>query len=62
MVYERLSGCFHALADKAQITAGKTKKLFKNPLRIIDASVIISLRLSAYDWASYGTAKGGPIP
>jgi putative transposase len=31
---------FHAVADKAQVIAGRTKKLFKNPLRIIDASVI----------------------
>jgi hypothetical protein len=48
---------FHAVADKAQMTAGKTKKLFKNPLRIIDASVI-SLCLATYDWAAYRTAKG----
>jgi hypothetical protein len=48
---------FHAVVDKAQMTAGKTKKLFKNPLRIIDASVI-SLCLATYDWASYRKAKG----
>jgi hypothetical protein len=48
---------FHAVVDKAQMTAGKTKKLFKNPLRIIDASVI-SLCMATYDWASYGKAKG----
>jgi hypothetical protein len=48
---------FHALADKAQIIAGKTKKLFKNPLRIIDAPVI-SLCLTKYDRASYRKAKG----
>jgi hypothetical protein len=30
---------FHTVVDKAQTIAGKTKKLFKNPLRVIDASV-----------------------
>jgi hypothetical protein len=48
---------FHAVVDKAQMIAGRTKKLFKNPLRIIDASVI-SLCLATYDWASYRKAKG----
>jgi hypothetical protein len=48
---------FHAMVDKAQMTAGRTKKLFKNPLRIIDASVV-SLCLATYDWASYRKAKG----
>ncbi|MDR0378234.1 MAG: hypothetical protein LBH70_10630 [Spirochaetaceae bacterium] len=48
---------FHTVVDKVQMIAGKTKKLFKNPLRIIGASVI-SLRLAAHDWASYGMAKG----
>jgi hypothetical protein len=31
---------FHTLADKVQMIAGRTKKQFKNPLRIIDAPVI----------------------
>jgi hypothetical protein len=48
---------FHAVADKAQMIAGKTKKLFKDPLRIIDASVI-SLCLATCDRASYRRAKG----
>jgi hypothetical protein len=48
---------FHALVDKAQHIAGKVKKQFKNPLRIIDAS-IISLCLATYDWAAYRKAKG----
>jgi hypothetical protein len=48
---------FHAVADKAQQIAGKTRKLFKNPLRIIDASVI-SLCLERYEWATYRKAKG----
>jgi hypothetical protein len=33
------------------------KKLFKNPLRIIDAS-IISLYLARYKWATCSKAKG----
>jgi hypothetical protein len=46
---------FHAVADKAQGIAGKMKKLFTSPLRIIDASVI-SLCLKKYDWAKYRKA------
>ncbi|MDR1903528.1 MAG: hypothetical protein LBQ88_14785 [Treponema sp.] len=48
---------FYTAVDKAQLLAGRTKKLFKNPLRIIDASVI-SLCLAAYGWAAYRKAKG----
>jgi hypothetical protein len=48
---------FHTTVDKAQGIAGRMKKLFKNPLRIIDASVI-SLCLARYDWAKYRRAKG----
>jgi hypothetical protein len=48
---------FHAVVDKAQLLAGRTKKLFKHPLRIIDASVI-SLCRATYDGASYRKAKG----
>ena len=48
---------FHAVAGKAQALAGKTKKHFKNPLRIIDASVI-SLCLATYNWAAYRKAQG----
>jgi hypothetical protein len=48
---------FHGAVDRAQGITGKMKKLFKDPLRIIDASVI-SLCLKRYDWASYRKAKG----
>ncbi|GHU15908.1 hypothetical protein FACS1894163_04240 [Spirochaetia bacterium] len=48
---------FHAVVSKAQRIAGKALKQFKNPLRIIDAS-IISLCLSRFDWAAYRKAKG----
>jgi transposase len=48
---------FHAVVNKAQMIAGNTKKLFKSPLRIIDAS-IISVCLATYDWAVYRKAKG----
>ena len=48
---------FHMVVDKAQGIAGRMKKLFKNPLRIIDASVI-SLCLKRFDWAAYRKAKG----
>jgi hypothetical protein len=48
---------FHEVVDKAQMIAGKTKKLFENPLRIIDAS-IISVCLAKYDWAAYRRPRG----
>jgi hypothetical protein len=48
---------FHTVAEKTRMTAGKTKKLFKSPLRIIDTT-IISLCLAACDWAAYRKAKG----
>ena len=48
---------FHAMAEKAQGIAGKMKKKFKDPLRIIDASVI-SLCIQRFDWAKYRRTKG----
>jgi hypothetical protein len=48
---------FHAAVDKAQGIAGKTNRLFKNPLWIIDASVI-SVCLARCDWAACRAAKG----
>jgi transposase len=54
---ELFQDVFHKLVEKAQCIAGKTQKKFKNPLRIIDAS-IISLCLLRFDWAKYRKAKG----
>ena len=51
------SSVFHELVCKAQIIAGKTGKKFKNPLRIIDMTVI-PLCLSKFDWAKFRKAKG----
>jgi len=48
---------FHALIDKAQVIAGRMKKKFENPLRIIDASVI-PVCLSRFNWAKYRKSKG----
>jgi hypothetical protein len=48
---------FHAMVDKAQGVAGKMKKKFKDPLRIIDAS-IIPLCLAKFNWAKYRKTKG----
>jgi len=48
---------FHALVDKAQGIAGKMKKKFNDPLRIIDAT-IISVCLSRFNWAKYRKSKG----
>jgi len=48
---------FHMLSDKAQTISGRTDKKFKDPLRIIDASVI-SLCIKVFDWAKYWKSKG----
>ena len=48
---------FHYIVDEAQILGNKLAKKFKDPLRIIDAS-IISLCIHRFDWAKYRTTKG----
>jgi len=50
-------GVFLKLVDKAQAVSGKMKKKFKDPLRVIDATVI-SLCLARFNWAKYRKAKG----
>ena len=54
---EIFKNVFHKLVNKAQNVSGTIKKKFKDPLRIIDAS-IISLCLARFDWAKYRKAKG----
>ena len=48
---------FSSMTEKAQEIGGKAQKKFKDPLRIIDAS-IISLCLNKFDWAKYRKSKG----
>jgi len=48
---------FDSMVEKAQGIAGPMGRKFKDPLRIIDAS-IISLCLKRFDWAKYRKAKG----
>jgi len=48
---------FLKLVDKAQAVSGTMKKKFKDPLRVIDATVI-SLCLARFNWAKYRKAKG----
>jgi hypothetical protein len=48
---------FHDVVDKAQRIAGRAKKKFKDPLRIIDTS-LIPLCIKCFDWAKYRTTKG----
>ena len=55
--HEIFKAAFHGLVDKAQAIAGRTKKKFTDPLRIIDASVI-SVCLKRFDWAKYRKRKG----
>jgi hypothetical protein len=55
--HEVFTDVFYAMVDKAQGIGGKMQKKFRNPLRIIDASVI-SLCLKRFDWAKYRKSKG----
>ena len=55
--HEIFKSVFHVLVDKAQDIAGKMKKKFNDPLRIIDAT-IISICLSRFNWAKYRKSKG----
>jgi len=48
---------FYDIVEKAQMVGTKAHKKFKDPLRIIDAT-IISLCLKQFDWAKYRKAKG----
>jgi hypothetical protein len=48
---------FDKLVGKAQAISGNMKKKFRDPLRIIDATVI-SLCLARFNWAKYRKAKG----
>jgi len=48
---------FQMTSEKVQMIAGRSKKKFKNPLRIIDSSVI-ALCISQFDWAKYRKTKG----
>jgi len=55
--HDLFKSVFHKLVDKAQNISGKMKKKFKDPLRIIDATVI-SLCLKRFNWAKYRKSKG----
>jgi hypothetical protein len=48
---------FHGVVDKAQRLAGKMRKKFKDPLRIID-STTLPLCLAKCPWAVFKQAKG----
>jgi hypothetical protein len=55
--HEVFRSVFYVLSEKAQKIAGRAKKKFKDPLRIIDAT-IMSLCISQFDWAKYRASKG----
>ena len=55
--HEMYKSVFYAMVDRAQGIAGKMKKKFTDPLRIIDATVI-SLCLKRFNWAKYRKSKG----
>lgn len=53
-IFER---AFLALVETAKCIAGKNKRTFKNPLKIIDATTI-DLCLTRFEWAKFRKAKG----
>ena len=55
--HEVFQKAFNNLVEKAQNIGSGLKKKFKDPFRIIDAS-LISLCLKRFDWAKYRKAKG----
>jgi len=55
--HDLFKSLFLKLVEKAQAISGRMKKKFKDPLRIIDATVI-SLCLARFNWAKYRKAKG----
>jgi len=55
--HEVFQKVFNNMVEKAQGIGSRLHKKFKDPLRIIDATVI-SLCLKRFDWAKYRTAKG----
>jgi hypothetical protein len=57
MRYDIFASVFHFISGKAQQIGGNVRKKFKDPLRIIDAS-IISVCLTRFNWAAYRKAKG----
>ena len=48
---------FYDMVEKAKTIGTKANRKFRDPLRIIDATVI-SLCLTKFDWAKYRKAKG----
>jgi hypothetical protein len=48
---------FHTIVEKAQGIACSTKKKFKDPMRIIDATIMV-LCISRFNWAKYRKSKG----
>ena len=55
--HQMFKHAFNAMVDKTQGIAGTMKKKFRDPLRIIDAS-IIPVCLNRFDWAKYRKSKG----
>jgi hypothetical protein len=57
MRHDIFGSVFHFISGKARRIGGNIHKRFKDPLRIVDAS-IISVCLSRFNWAAYRKAKG----
>jgi hypothetical protein len=55
--HKAMQTVFHGVTEKAQQLAGRMRKKFKDPLRIID-STTLSLCLSKCPWAVFKQAKG----
>ena len=56
--YQIFEDLFYKMLSRCQDLTPQSKFRFKNPLRLIDAT-IISLCLSVFSWAKHGTTKGG---
>lgn len=56
--YQIFEDLFYKMLTRCQDLTPKHKFRFKNPLRLIDAT-IINLCLSVFSWAKYSTTKGG---
>jgi hypothetical protein len=56
--YKIFEGLFYKLLERCKDFTPKHKFKFKNPLYLLDAT-IITLCLSIFSWAKYGKTKGG---
>jgi hypothetical protein len=49
---------YETLNEKASVLSGRTKRRFKNPLKLID-STMIEVNVNRFSWAAFRQTKGG---